>query len=136
MRTVIIDKQYIDGVSNVFDLNSQVTIWALGLEPEDEVTFWMVLLTDPLKPSDDCACPPLAPIGPQILDEVQLTCCSEPIVLSRERPYAVIDAPIGAKLRAKLASGIISTQKVVMTTTATTNISSYMRGCPCEASPL
>lgn len=136
MRTILIDNQYIDGVSNVFDLNSQVTVWALGLEPADEVTFWLVLLTDPLKPTELCPCPPLAPIGPQILDEVQLTCCSDPITLSRERPYAVIDAPVGAKLRAKLEAAMITTQKVVMTTTQTNNISSYMRGCPCEASPL
>jgi hypothetical protein len=134
MDTIISAAKTLDGVSDVFDIDGETTFIALGLEDTDQVTFWIVLLTDPLQPS--CVCPPIAPVGTQVLDEIQHTCCGTPIVLTRERYYYIHDAPIGVKMRVKLEnSSLLTTQKVFKMRTSTMNITSQMRGCPCEETP-
>lgn len=134
MDTIISAARTLDGISDVFDIEGETTFIALGLEDTDEVTFWIVLLTDPLQPS--CVCPPITPVGVQILDEIQHTCCGTPIVLTRENYYYIHDAPVGVKMRAKLEnSEQLSTQKVFKVRSNTRNITSQMRGCPCEETP-
>lgn len=132
MKNVLIDSNRLDGVSEPFEIVNQVTVVALGLEPGDEVTFWLVILTKPRV--DPCLCPPGQVVLPEIADEVQLTCCDEPIVLSRTRPFVVLDAPQGQKIRAKLneaAPGVPSTQVVRYSETTTRNVNDRLRGCPC-----
>ena len=127
MNITIIDKKVaVDGISDTFEITSQVTITALGLEPEDQVTIWLTLLSEPLK--GDCPCPPAMVQLPQVLDEVQLTCCGTPVVLSRQNPFVVLDAPQGIKLRAKLNSPVLTTQRVLLRETTSKPI-----GCQCEA---
>ena len=62
----------------------------------------------------------------------QLSCCGEPVVLSRDRPFVVLDAPQGSKLRARLETTLQDTQVVWFQNTATTNVNDRLRGCPCE----
>lgn len=126
MNIVLIDRKVaVDGVSDTFEISSQVTITALGLEPTDQVTFWLTLLSEPLK--GECPCPPLTVQFPQVLDEVQLACCGTPVVLSRENPFVVLDAPQGIKLRAKINAQMLTTQRVLLRETTSKPIS-----CQCE----
>lgn len=119
-----------DGASAPFVVTNQVTVVARGLEPGDEVTLWLVLMTEPMK--DPCSCPPGQVVLPDVLDEVQLECCGEPIVLTRERSWAIIDSPQQTPIRAKLALvGAPSTQSVYLNDTNTANVNDRMRGCPC-----
>lgn len=130
-RNFLIDKDTVSGVSDPFEIDIQVTVMALGLEPLDTVTFSIVQLSDPARVA--CECPPAAVVFPSIIDDIPLTCCGEPITLSRTRPYVILDAPQGAKIRATLNTNAPpDTQFVFYTVTNTQNVNDRMRGCPCE----
>lgn len=129
----LISRDTISGVSPPFEIREQITVVALGLEPLDVVTFWLVLQTTPVR--DPCACPPGQVVLPAVLDEVQLRCCGTPVVLTRANPFVVLDAPQGITMRAKLATITPSTQSVVYQETNTANVNDRMRGCPCGDTP-
>jgi hypothetical protein len=129
----LINRDTISGVSPTFEIREQITIVALGLEPLDVVTIWLVLQTTPVR--DPCACPPGQVVLPAVLDEVQLRCCGTPVELTRNSPFVVLDAPQGITMRAKLATLTPSTQSVVYQETSTANVNDRMRGCPCGDTP-
>lgn len=129
-RTFLIDRLTLGGVSTPFDLIDQVTVQAMGLHAGDEVHLEIVLLSDMTPPA--CACPPGRPTLPAVIDAVPLSCCGEPVVLSRDQPFVVLDAPQGSKLRARLETTMQDTQVVWFQNTATPNVNDRLRGCPCE----
>lgn len=129
----IITSDTLNGISLPFEIAHQITVVALGLEPLDTVTFWFVLQTTPVR--DPCACPPGQVVLPAVLDEVQYLCCDVPVVLTRARPFVVLDAPQGVTMRAKLVTLIPSTQVVAYQETTTVNVNDRMRGCPCGVTP-
>lgn len=129
----LINRDTLDGVSPTFEIRSQITIVALGLEPLDEVTLWLVLQTTPVR--DPCTCPPGQVVLPSVLDEVIYQCCGIPVVLTRESPFVVLDAPQGVTMRAKLETDTPSTQSVMFQETTTQNVNDRLRGCPCGVSP-
>lgn len=126
---ILINRLTAGGVSETFEATSQITVTALGLEPGDEVSFWIVLLTDMQR--DPCSCPPGRVVLPEVLDEVQLTCCGEEVLLTRDNPFVIIDAPLNQLMRAKLFTSLPSTQLVYFNFTNTQNVNDRLRGCPC-----
>lgn len=118
-------------VSQPITLKSQLTIAAFGLGGEDEVTFEVVILSDPLKPS--CACPPGQVAMPSVAQTFPLECCEVPIKLTSSRPFVVLDTPQGFLIRA--AWNVLPTagQIVMYEETNTPNLTSRLNGCPCEA---
>jgi hypothetical protein len=129
----IITRDTINGISLPFEITHQITVVALGLEPLDVVTFWLVLQTTPLY--NPCACPPGQVVLPAVLDEVQYRCCGVPIELTRANPFVVLDAPQGVTMRAKLVTLTPSTQVVSYQETTTLNVNDRLRGCPCGETP-
>lgn len=129
----LIDKDTVSRVSEPFDLISQVTIVALGLEPLDRVILEIVLLSDPVR--NLCACPPFTVTPVTVVDAVPYLCCGEEIALTREQPFVVLDAPQNAKLRATLVQSVpdapLSTQFVYYSETNTQNVNDRLRGCAC-----
>lgn len=132
---VLINELTANGISQPFALDRQVTLYAMGLGANDQVHLQLVLMSD-LIPAP-CVCPPGRVTLPSVIDAVPLSCCGEPIILSRERPYVVLDAPRGSHLRAVLNDGDADadTQRVWWVPTDTVNVTDSMRGCPCEATP-
>lgn len=117
-------------VSGTVDIVDQMTITALGLEDTDEVTLWLVQITK--LEQLPCACPPGKVQLPTVGSEVQMTCCGQPITLSVDRPFVIVDAPIGWRLRVKWNVDLVTTQAVSYARTNTHNVNDRMRGCPCE----
>lgn len=129
---ILIDSNNLDGLSIPFEVADQITVFALGLEPGDEVTFDIVMLSR-FTPTP-CVCPPFPVVLPSVIDELPLRCCEDIITLTRDRPWVIIDAPQGAKLRARLtAGGPITTQVVAYEETRTPYPSAFMRGCACAS---
>lgn len=135
-QTPLISSNQLDGVSTTFEIRKEVTVHAQGLEPGDEVEFWIVQLTDPVR--DPCACPPGVVTLPSVMDEVPLLCCGDRVILTRERPYVVLDGPQGVYLRAKLTGtdgdpfiGPMTTQRVYFVESESRHINDRMRGCAC-----
>jgi hypothetical protein len=126
---ILINRLTADGISETFEATSQITVTALGLEDGDTVSFWIVLLTDMQR--DPCSCPPGRVTLPQVLDEVPLQCCGEPVLLTRDNPFVIIDAPLNQLMRAKLVTALPSTQLVYFNFTNTHNVNDRLRGCPC-----
>lgn len=132
MKHLLVNRDTLDGVSGTFEITNQITIHAQGLEPGDEVTIWLVQLTDPTL--DPCSCPPGRVELPSVLDETQLLCCDIPVTLTRERPFVVLNEPQGIHLRVKLALvGAHSTQRVYYVHSNTQNVNDRLRGCPCAS---
>lgn len=133
---ILITRNHLDGVSDTFQIQSQITVYAMGLQPGDLVEFFVCLVSDLVRSA--CVCPPGNVVLPSVVDEVPLTCCGEPISLSRERPFVVLDAPQGIRLRAKLTQDDpnepLSTQ-IVWFNPTTTAINDRLRGCPCQETP-
>lgn len=131
---LLIDKDTVDGVSPTFHIGEQITVYAMGLESTDEVSLHMVILTDPAKPG--CPCPPYNPTLPEVQDEVPLRCCGQEIILTRERPFVILNAPQRVKLRAKINNpGPLDTQTVWYEETTTKELTDEFRGCQCGDSP-
>lgn len=126
---ILIHRDTVDGYSEAFEVRKQATIYAAGLEPGDTVEFYMLLISS--MEVAKCVCPPGQVQLPSVIDEMQLLCCGEPIVLTRENPYIIIDAPLRTKLRAHLTTSMPTTQVVWMEETDTANVNDRMRGCPC-----
>jgi hypothetical protein len=129
---VLINSNNLDGYSTPFSITSQVTVFAYGLEPGDEVTFSLLGISKPVP--EPCVCPPGAVTLPAIVDELPLTCCEDVITLTRDRPWVVLDAPQHILMRAHLTpADALSTQVVVMVESNTPYPTDFMRGCACGA---
>lgn len=132
--TFLINKNTIDNVSATFEVDDQVTIYAAGLDTTDVVQIEMVQISD-AAPSDPCGCPPGAVVLPGVLDSMVLMCCGEPIQLTREKPFVIVDAPQDQLLRVRLIQANpnqpIDTQRVWLRPTKTRNVNDRLRGCPC-----
>lgn len=129
---LLIDRDTVDATSPAFTLgdNDQVTIFAMGLNPDDRVVFELVMFGGLL--NEDCTCPPLAVKPVAVQDVVPLRCCADEIVLTRDRPYVILDAPQNIPLRARLLSvDPVDQQRVWLRHTNTPNPTDYMRGCAC-----
>lgn len=111
-------------------LKSQLTIAAFGLTNTDEVTFEVVILTDPLKAS--CQCPPGQVILPSVAQSFPLDCCGTAITLTPARPFVVLDTPQGFLIRASWNVLPTDGQIVMYEETNTPNLNSRLNGCPCE----
>lgn len=134
MSGVLITRTVLDGVSSPFEVADQITVSAYSLGPTDRVRFYIVGLSEVLKAA--CGCPPGAVQLPSVIDEMPLNCCGNPIELTRQQPWVVIDSPQGVKLRAKLedssGSPLVPTdQLVVYKATNTRHVNDRMRGCAC-----
>lgn len=125
----------VEEVSASFEISSQSTLIAFGLEPSDIVEVWMVQLTDAAKGS--CPCSPYGVVLPSIRSESQLKCCGEPAILTPDQPFLVLDAPQKVKLRVKLVRPDnlipLANQYVGLIESTTTEINDRLRGCPCVA---
>lgn len=123
--------QTLNDRSEVFDLKQQITVVGFGYEPGQTTTFELVLLTEFVP--DPCVCPPGQVILPGVADAVPLACCGTVIQLSQDNPFVIIDAPIGAKLRAVQHGGPGPT--VYFTETDTRDVNDRLRGCQCDGIP-
>lgn len=133
---MLISRDTLDGVSTPFEVIDQITVYAFGLEATQRVAFYMVGLSEVLKASCGTGCPPLVTL-PTVIDEMQLKCCGEPIYLTRDQPWVVIDSPQSVKIRAKLEDELGDPQVPAVQTfvgfrpTNTVNVNDRMRGCAC-----
>ena len=134
---ILITRNHLDGVSDTFLIGTQSTVYAMGLQPGDVVEFFVCLVSDLVRSA--CVCPPGNVVLPSVVDEVPLTCCGVPITLDRDKPFVVLDAPQGIRLRAKLTqldpNEPLSTQIVWFNNTHTANVNDRLRGCPCQETP-
>ena len=131
---ILISRTRLDGVSDTFEILSQITVYALGLQPGDVVSFYVTLVSDIVRSA--CVCPPGVVVLPGVADEVQHTCCGVPVTLTPEKPFVILDAPQGIRMRAKLTqfdpNEPLSTQVVWYNNTNTANVNDRLRGCPCQ----
>ena len=133
--TVIIDKDTLDGLSQPFEVpaGEQRMVVAYGLaDPDDEVAFELVKLSK-FAPAP-CQCPPGRVQLPAVIWWASLRCCGEPIRLTAEQPYVVIDNPQEILIRARLTLGgetLPEDVEVHLQTVAVSNLNDRMRGCPC-----
>lgn len=123
--------QTLNDRSAVFDLKRQITVVGLGYEPLQATTFELVLLSEFVP--DPCACPPGKVVLPGVAAAAPLTCCGTVIQLDADHPFVIIDAPIGAKLRAVQHNGPGPT--VYYTETDTRDVNDRLRGCQCDGVP-
>lgn len=134
MNDVLISRTIISGVSEPFEVAKQVTVYAYNLQPGEQVAFYLVALSELVKSA--CGnCPPAVTL-PTVVDEMQLECCGEPVILTRAQPWVIIDSPQAAKIRAKLETSggtavVPNNQLVVYNETNTLNVNDRMRGCAC-----
>lgn len=134
--TTLINANSLDGVSPTFEVMDQVTVYAYGLEPDQRVAFYMVALSEMIRSACGPGCPPMVQL-PAVTDEMQLLCCGDPIYLTRDQPWVIIDSPQKAKLRAKLEDALGVPQVPAVQTlvtfrvTNTNHVNDRMRGCAC-----
>lgn len=127
----LINSNTVNGVSAPFTLTAQITVFALGLGPQDYVEFEQILMSSPPVTGNNCECPPLVVSQLTVLDTTPLTCCGVPIQLTATRSYVILDAPQGVPLRARVVSPTspLTTQRVWYETTNTAHPAEGQRGC-------
>ena len=142
MKTLITNTT-LTGVSETFDVDTQLTMFAFGLQANMRVSLWIVKISDPL--AARCECPPFPVQLAQVEDEFPHECCNTPVYLTQDAPWVIIDAPQGVKMRAKLEenTGTESApvwelvappdgQLVYIVETKVQNVTDCMRGCRCD----
>ncbi len=136
---VLITNNTLTGISQPFDVEGQLTVFAFGLTPTQRVSFWIVKISSAA--TAGCGCPPYVPQLPGIEEETPYECCNTPVILTADRPWVIIDSPQGAKIIAKLEELVDDEwvpvappngQVVYWDTSATPNVTDCMRGCRCE----
>lgn len=110
-------------------VGGQITVTAMGLSGNDEVTFEIVLV--PALDEDICPCPPFKHSIPTIAATAPLLCCDDPVRLHEGRPTVVIDAPQNSRFRARLTAASPSDVWVFAAGTETKHVTKDMRGCNC-----
>lgn len=128
---LLIDKDTVGGISPTFEVSGQITIFASHLAGSDYVELELVDITPAKTPSGDC--PPYPVILPAVVWSAPLKCCDEPIKLTPDQPYVLVDHPQNVKLRAKLVTSDVgwSDKRVWFKETSVHNPNDRMRGCPC-----
>lgn len=145
LPTVLFDHTSIGPHSAVFDIPSQVTITAFGLQPDDYITFEALQLT-PGARAFACGCVLTPAQEALIADTQQLQCPScdsavlRPVRLTPSNPVVVLDSPQGISLRAVYhGTGLdLRSVRVTATHSDTSDLTDAMRGCPpvcCEDEP-
>lgn len=147
--TVLFDRKNLDlntFYSQVnFTIRDQVTIHAINLHPEDQITFEVIYLKSGTMP-EACECIIHPGEMPTTIGATQLMCgdCGEdgiiaPVRLTANNPVVVLDSPQGVILRAVYeGSGIGESTVWAVTGTETQDLTPEMRGCPaacCEPDP-
>jgi hypothetical protein len=115
--------------SSSFAIARQVTVFGMGLVSGDTIRFEMLYI--PTFRGDPCECPPLQGELPQVSAVATLTCCGEPVEITADRPFVVLDAPQGVLLRAVLNASDPTSVVSWLAETNTLNVSDTLRGCPC-----
>lgn len=134
INQVLINRNTLTGISEPFDVNQQLTVYAYNLVGTQRVSFEIVALSELVKSA--CGnCPPAVQL-PAVVDAMQLKCCGDPILLTRDQPWVIIDVPQGSKIRARLENDmgvnvVPDDQLVVYNTTNVPNVNDRMRGCAC-----
>jgi len=139
--TVLFDKKSDSGASAPFRVAKQVTVFATGLLPGDEIQFETLSYAE-MEPDKDCCtstCDPCLPVGTKLITgAVRLRCCGcscdspqaeYPVRLTAETPFIVLDAPQNVDLRAVYIGGNLGDFSVWYENTATDNVTDAMRGC-------
>ena len=145
LPTVLFDHTSIGPHSAVFDIPSQVTITAFGLQPDDYITFEALQLT-PGARAFACGCVLTPAQEALIADTQQLQCPScdsatlRPVRLTPSNPVVVLDSPQGISLRAVYhGTGLdLRSVRVIALPSDTQDLTDAMRGCPpvcCEDEP-
>ena len=123
--------------SVVFELNQQKTVFAMGMQPGDFITFEVVRISDAAR-SKVCGCR-LTEAGMSVVEQLQPLHCpvcstgeSRPVRVTPQNPTVVLDTPQGALMRAIYHGTGVSLRAVTVTLSdsATTDLSMTMRGCP------
>lgn len=135
----LITSNVLDGVSKPFEVNDQITVYAYGLQLDQRVVFDIVALSETLRAACGPGCPPMVTL-PSVIDEMPLKCCDDLIVLTRDKPWVILDSPQAAKIRASLQvlnTGVWvpavpgASTLVLWKATNTRNVNDRMRGCAC-----
>lgn len=139
--TVLFDKKSDSAVSAPFRVVNQITVFATGLLPGDEVQFETLKYaeTEPTAPSCATNCDPCLPVGSKmVIGAVRLRCCGSgcsspqaeyPVRLTYETPYVVIDAPQNVDLRAVYIGANLGDFDMWYENTNTEGVTDAMRGC-------
>lgn len=142
---VLFDSSSVNLDSRIFQVNHQRTVIAVGMEPDDFITFEVVLLGSGT-PSSVCGCY-ITQMQPGVIlgvEELKCPACESqilrPVRLTDRNPVAVLDVPQGVLVRAIYhGTGInLRTVTVHAYATNTPNLTDAMRGCPpvcCEDEP-
>lgn len=136
--TVIIDA---DGeTSKVFTISEgkQVTLTAYGLSKADSVVLEIVRLSDGVAFSGDPCNVCLSP-SIEVIDSTPLLCPNRsPVVMTKEYPYVVIDAPQNTPIRARVISALPGAIKVEAQITDSRGemANTCSRALPCASMPL
>jgi hypothetical protein len=123
----------------------QLTIFAVGMQPGDYVTFEVLALTPGARPIA-CGCYITEAMAASILAVQELQCptcesdTAQPVRLTDRNPVIVLDSPQGVMLRAVYHGDGVNLGLVTVTAsqTDTPNLTDAMRGCPpvcCEDEP-
>lgn len=129
---ILIDKDTVSAVSQPFEVTTQLTIFAAGLAGSDYVELEVVAITPARRPSGDC--PPYPVVLPTVSWSAPLKCCGDPIRLTPDQPFILLDHPQATKLRARLVTSDVGwTDKVVwFEVTKVEHPNDRMRGCSCD----
>lgn len=131
--------------SVVFELKQQMTVVAMGMQPDDYITFEIVLISDAAR-AKICGCRLLESGMSSVYQLQPLMCpaCSDGspryVRVTPQNPIVVLDAPQGALLRAMYhGTGVdLHTVTVTVGESDTIDLTSTLRGCPpvyCEDEP-
>ena len=131
--------------SVVFELKQQMTVVAMGMQPDDYITFEIVLISDAAR-AKICGCRLLEAGTSSVYQLQPLMCpaCSDGsprfVRVTPQNPIVVLDAPQGALLRAMYhGTGVdLHTVTVTVGESDTIDLTSTLRGCPpvyCEDEP-
>lgn len=112
------------------EYGKQMTITAIGLEDDEEVTFQMVHV--PAIDPDKCACPPGKVELPSVAAYTTLKCCGKDIKLTKDNPVVILDNPQRMLLRAVLDADDPDGIWVWAIESDTHNINDRLRGCGCD----
>lgn len=123
--------------SVVFELNHQKTVVAMGLQPDDYITFEIVRISDASR-AKVCGCRLTESGLSSVVQLLPLTCPScdngtpSLVRVTPENPIVVLDAPQGALMRAIFHGTGLDLHSVTVTLadSDSINLSSTMRGCP------
>ena len=134
---ILFDHTSLNNDSPVFQLDGQHTVVAVGMQPDDVITFEVITIAEAAR-DKICGCRIVGGLTASVEGMQRLlcpTCESEdlrPVTLTAKNPVVVLDAPHNSFLRAIYSGTGIGMQSVNawVTKSATTDLTDAMRGCP------